>query len=198
MRESKILIDADRRRSREPAVTRRRLLRLGTIAVIGGIFPRSVFADPGRPQALERSLGFFNTHTGERLKAIYWEKGHYITESLAEINQVLRDHRANEVENIDTQLLDLLFALQSNLEIREPFHVISGYRSAKTNAALQAAGSGVAQDSLHRVGKAIDIRTPGRELRVLHKAAVVLRGGGVGYYPKSDFVHVDVGRVRYW
>jgi uncharacterized protein YcbK (DUF882 family) len=110
----------------------------------------------------------------------------------------LRDHRADEVENIDTDLLDLLFALRKTLETREPFHVISGYRSAKTNATLRAAGSGVAPNSLHRLGKAIDIRTPGRELRVLHEAAVALKGGGVGYYPKSDFVHVDVGRVRYW
>jgi uncharacterized protein YcbK (DUF882 family) len=198
MRENKILTGTHGCRSREPAVTRRRLLRLGAIAAIGGIFPRTALGNPGRPQATERALGFFNTHTGERLKAIYWEKGHYIAESLAEINRILRDHRANEVENIDTELLDLLFALQNKLESREPFHVISGYRSAKTNAALQAASSGVAQNSLHLVGKAIDIRTPGRELRMLRKAAVALKGGGVGYYPKSDFVHVDVGRVRYW
>jgi uncharacterized protein YcbK (DUF882 family) len=180
------------------AVTRRSLLRLGAIALIGGVLPRTALGELGQPQPQQRSLSFFNTHTGERLRAVYWEKGRYIGESLAGINQILRDHRANEVENIDIQLLDLLFSLQNKLETSGPLHVISGYRSANTNAALRAAGSGVAQNSLHCIGKAIDIRVPSRELRVLHQAAVALKGGGVGYYPRSDFVHVDVGRVRYW
>jgi uncharacterized protein YcbK (DUF882 family) len=198
MRENKVVAGDYGYRSAESAVTRRRLLKLGVLAAIGGVFPRSAFGATKRPLTFERSLGFYNTHTGERLTAVYWEKGDYVSESLTAINQILRDHRTDEVENIDTELLDLLFALQSKLETREPFHVISGYRSAKTNAALQAASSGVANNSLHIVGKAIDIRAPGRELRLLRKAAVGLNGGGVGYYPKSDFVHVDVGRVRYW
>ena len=179
---------------RETAVTRRALLRFGAATVIGGFFPAPAVSNPSP----ERSLSFFNTHTGERLKAIYWKNGRYIGDSLAEINRILRDHRANEVENIHTELLDLLFVLQQKLEIREPFHVISGYRAPRTNVTLRAGGSGVAEKILHCVGKAIDIRTPGRELGVLHKAAVALKGGGVGYYPRSDFVHVDVGRVRYW
>jgi uncharacterized protein YcbK (DUF882 family) len=94
--------------------------------------------------------------------------------------------------------LDLLFALRNQLDTHETFHIISGYRSRETNARLRAHSTGIAENSLHLVGKAIDIRIPGRQLGTLRKAAVALQGGGVGYYPKSDFVHVDVGRVRYW
>jgi uncharacterized protein YcbK (DUF882 family) len=177
----------------ETVFSRRRLLQLGAATLINGFFHAQAGASPA-----ERSLAFFNTHTGERLRVTYWERGDYVREPLAAINHILRDHRANAVEPIDTGLLDLLFALRNNLESSQPFHVISGYRSAQTNAALHAASSGVAQNSLHCAGKAIDIRMPGRELRTLHRAAVALKAGGVGYYPKSDFVHVDVGRVRYW
>jgi len=87
---------------------------------------------------------------------------------------------------------------RKEIETNEPFHVISGYRSARTNAFLRAHSTAVAENSLHLVGQAIDIRLPGRETRILQKAAIALKGGGVGYYPKSDFVHLDIGRVRYW
>jgi uncharacterized protein YcbK (DUF882 family) len=111
---------------------------------------------------------------------------------------VLRDHRTDEVAEMDPRLLDLLFNLQGKLGASTPFHVISGYRSPRSNAMLVAKGGGVAKKSLHMQGKAIDIRLPGRELADLRKAALGLKAGGVGYYPKSDFVHVDVGRVRHW
>jgi uncharacterized protein YcbK (DUF882 family) len=182
----------------EVSISRRRLLTLGGIAVIAGIFPRRVFGSPTGMSQPERSLAFYNTHTGEQLRAVYWEQGSYLEDSLGEINHILRDYRTNEIKNIDTGLLDLLFAIRNELETQQPFHVISGYRSPDTNAFLRAHSPGVAEHSLHLVGQAIDIRTPGRDLRVLHKTAVALKGGGVGYYPKSDFVHVDVGRVRYW
>jgi uncharacterized protein YcbK (DUF882 family) len=198
MRGHKFFANAGGYRPPEIPVSRRQVLMLGAMAAIGGILPRAAFSDSIRPQAAERALGFYNTHTDERLKAVYWEKGHYIPESLTEINRILRDHRTGEVENIDKDLLDLLFALQNKVEIRDPFHVISGYRSASTNAALRLVGTGVAKNSLHMVGKAIDIRAPGLDLSALRRAAVALKGGGVGYYPRSDFVHVDVGRVRYW
>lgn len=180
------------------SISRRRLLTLGGIAVIAGIFPHRVFGSPTGISQPERSLAFYNTHTGEQLRAVYWEQGSYLEDSLGEINHILRDHLTNEIKNIDTGLLDLLFAIRNELETQQPFHVISGYRSPDTNAFLRAHSTGVAEHSLHLVGQAIDIRTPGRDLRVLHKTAVALKGGGVGYYPKSDFVHVDVGRVRYW
>lgn len=182
----------------ESSISRRRFLTLGSIAALAGILPRKVFGSPGGMSQPERSLSFYNTHTGEQLRTVYWVQGNYLEEPLGEINFILRDYRTNEIKNIDTGLLDLLFTIRHELETQQPFHVISGYRSPDTNAFLRAHGTGIAEHSLHLVGKAIDIRTPGRELRLLQKTAVALKGGGVGYYPKSDFVHVDVGRVRYW
>lgn len=182
----------------ELSISRRSFLALGAAAALAGILPRPVFASPAALARPERSLAFYNTHTGEQLRTVYWVQGSYVQESLGEIDHILRDHRTNEIKNIDVGVLDLLFALDNQLETQEPFHVISGYRSPDTNALLRAHDTGIAENSLHLVGKAIDIRIPGRELKVLHKTAVALKAGGVGYYPKSDFVHVDVGRVRYW
>jgi uncharacterized protein YcbK (DUF882 family) len=129
---------------------------------------------------------------------VYWADGRYLPGALADIDYILRDHRAGEIKPIDTRLLDLMCSLRANLEIRGPFHVISGYRSPETNALLRNRGQGVARNSLHLQGKAVDIRLPGCELSVLRRAAMKLKGGGVGYYPSPNFVHIDVGRVRHW
>jgi uncharacterized protein YcbK (DUF882 family) len=157
---------------------------------------------PGRALAATgaRSLAFDNIHTGERLKVEYWQEGQYLPDALAEVNHILRDFRTGEVHPIAPVLLDLLAALRARLDSSEPVSVISGYRSPLTNAMLRSEHehSGVATKSLHMQGMAIDIRVPGRSLASLHHAALSLRGGGVGYYPTSDFVHVDVGRVRTW
>lgn len=146
----------------------------------------------------ERSLAFYNTHTGESLAATYWARGAYIDDNLARFNRILRDHRTDEVFPIDPRLLDLLHALRGRLQTEAAFHVISGYRSPATNARLRQNSRNVATRSLHMQGKAIDIRLPYRELEALRRAALALRGGGVGYYPSPDFIHVDVGRVRFW
>jgi uncharacterized protein YcbK (DUF882 family) len=146
----------------------------------------------------ERSLAFYNTHTGESLKTVYWFDGNYLPEAAEEINVILRDHRTGEIKSIAPRLLDLLFTLRGELEAKEPFHIISGYRSAATNALLRTISDGIATNSLHLDGKAADIRVPGLALSALRRAAVGLKAGGVGYYPRSDFVHVDIGRVRYW
>lgn len=146
----------------------------------------------------DRSLSFYNLHTGERLNATYWADGRYQRQGLVEINRLLRDYRTDQVKRIDLGLLELLYDLHQKLGAREAFHVISGYRSPQTNAMLHSHSSGVAKKSLHMEGKAIDIRLPGVDLERLHRRALSLRAGGVGYYPKSDFVHVDVGRVRRW
>ncbi len=146
----------------------------------------------------ERNLAFYNTHTGESSQITYWEGGTYIPDALAELNHLLRDHRTNQVTQIDHRLFDLLHALKNRLDANQPFHIISGYRSPATNASLSSRSGGVAKKSLHMQGKAIDIRLPKCALPNLRRAAVSLRGGGVGYYPGSNFVHVDVGRVRYW
>ena len=102
------------------------------------------------------------------------------------------------MRTIDRNLLDVLCLLRQQVGNGEPFHLISGYRSPETNAALAAANGGVARRSLHVEGKAADIRLPGSALGTLHRAAVALKAGGVGLYTRSDFVHVDTGRVRYW
>ena len=151
-----------------------------------------------RVQLKARSLKFYNLHTGESLKTTYWENGSYVPEELARINYILRDFRANEVKPIDPALLDLLVRAQRRLDTSEPFQVISGYRSPLTNAMLHANSEGVAVHSLHIDGKAIDICVPGRSLAQLRGAALAQQSGGVGYYPKSNFVHVDTGRVRFW
>lgn len=159
---------------------------------------------PGAPALASlgeaRSLSFDNIHTGEKLDVEYWAQGRYLPDALGEVNHVLRDFRNGAVHPIAPQLLDLLAVLKARLETAEPFDVISGYRSPATNAMLRAEHehSGVAAKSLHMQGMAIDIRVPGRSLASLHDTALALHGGGVGYYPTSDFVHVDVGRVRTW
>jgi uncharacterized protein YcbK (DUF882 family) len=145
-----------------------------------------------------RRLAFYNLHTGESVTATYWADGRYVAGQLHDIDRVLRDFRTGDVAQIDRNLLDLLHVLQRNLDSREPFHVISGYRSPRTNEKLRHEGGGVATNSLHTVGQAIDIRVPGRRLADVRRAAIALQSGGVGYYPKSDFVHVDTGRVRFW
>ena len=145
-----------------------------------------------------RSLQFESLHTGERLTATYWAAGAYMPEELQRINHVLRDHRTGDIKPIDPGLLDLLVMLRERLDARAPFQIISAYRSPATNAMLAAHSSGVARQSLHTQGLAIDLRVPERTLTSVRDAALSLRGGGVGFYPRSDFVHVDVGRVRAW
>jgi uncharacterized protein YcbK (DUF882 family) len=145
-----------------------------------------------------RRLSLDNLHTGERLAAVYWADGAYLPDAARQIDHLLRDFRANEVHPIDPKLLDLLYALTALLPEKSPYEVISGYRSPTTNAMLHAASDGVAAHSLHTQGMAIDVRVPGTVLARLRDQAKSLHGGGVGYYARSDFVHVDVGRVRYW
>jgi uncharacterized protein YcbK (DUF882 family) len=132
------------------------------------------------------------------LSTEYCRAGCLIDPSLERIDYILRDDRVGEVKKIDLRLLDLLHTLSRKIAADEPYHVISGYRSPRTNAYLRERGGGVAEHSLHLLGQAIDIRVPGVKLLDLYRTAVSLRGGGVGIYPASDFVHVDVGRVRTW
>jgi uncharacterized protein YcbK (DUF882 family) len=183
---------------------RRQFLGIGAAAATAALIPQRALAAV-RPAAAaavpERVLSFFNTHTGERLKTRYCTGGEYRPDALTEVNYILRDFRENEIKPIDPRLLDLLHELGGTLETDQPFHVISGYRSPKTNAALRERGgatTGVASHSLHMVGQAIDIRIPGVTLDNLRSAARSLKIGGVGFYPDLNFVHVDVGRVRYW
>jgi uncharacterized protein YcbK (DUF882 family) len=148
--------------------------------------------------ARSRTLSFYNLHTGEKLRSVYWEHGAYIPESLAGIHRILRDHRNGEIHEIVPHLLDTLCEVAMVLDTNEPFEIISGYRSAATNAMLRNHSDGVAEHSLHMDGLAVDVHVPGRSLALLRKTAIALKAGGVGYYPESHFVHIDVGRVRTW
>lgn len=178
---------------------RRRFLGLGAAALALPFASRLLAFVPPEPLPPDRDLAFYNTHTGEFAAVEYCQSGSLVPASLETINRILRDTRTGEVKGIDLGLLDLLNVLSRTLATNEPFHVISAYRSASTNEYLRTYGSGgVAANSMHLAAKAIDIRVPGVRLRDLYRAAVGLRGGGVGIYPGSDFVHVDVGRVRTW
>jgi len=177
--------------------TRREVLKLGAFAAVAvAAAPSSVLA--ALPREHERSLSFEHLHTGEHLRAVYWERGRYVSSALDEVDHVLRDFRTGDVMGIDPHLLDVLYQLRRSLGTREPVQVIGGYRSPQTNAMLAARSHDVSPRSLHMKGKAIDLRLPGRRLSVVRRAAMALRQGGVGYYPDSDFVHVDTGRVRHW
>lgn len=177
---------------------RRHFLRHSAKLLVGGLaLPFAQKALAALPDA--RSLAFRHTHTGERIALVYAVEDRYFPEALTALNHFLRDHYSGTVGRIDPQLFDLLHSLQRELGSQEPFHVISGYRCPETNATLKATrGGGVAKRSLHMDGKAIDIRLPGVPLADVREAAVRLRQGGVGYYPRDQFVHVDTGRVRYW
>lgn len=174
----------------------RRFFLKACAGVAAGLACPAVFA--AKQNAMERKLSFYNTHTGENMSAAYWAEGQYIKESLNDINTIMRDHRSGEVYPIDPKLLDLLHTLQHKVEKKDPYSIISCYRSPATNAMLNQQSTGVAKRSLHMQGKAIDIRLPGCELNNLRKAALTMKRGGVGYYPGSDFIHVDTGRVRFW
>lgn len=186
------------------ALHRRAFLGIGAAAAAGALVPSRAHAatrSAAAARAPERVLSFFNTHTGERLKTAYARGGEYQADALLELNHILRDFRANEIKPIDPRVFDLLHELGGTLETDQPFHIISGYRSPHTNTLLRERGgvtTGVASHSLHMVGQAIDIRLPGVTLENLRSAAKSLKIGGVGYYPDLKFVHVDVGRVRYW
>jgi uncharacterized protein YcbK (DUF882 family) len=148
-----------------------------------------------------RRLKFHNLHTDEKLDALYWENGQYVPSALHAVNHVLRDFRTGDTHMMDPALLDLMVAVSAKVESQSPIYVISGYRSPTTNSMLRAEGgeaTGVAKKSLHLQGQAIDLRFADVQLSHLHAAALSLGRGGVGYYPTSDFVHMDVGPVRQW
>ena len=139
-----------------------------------------------------------NLHTGETLNAVYYENGAYVPDALHAAMKVLRDWRNGEEHFMDPRLFDLLNQLRSKMDVRGAFQIVSGYRSAATNAMMHQHSQEVAVHSQHILGKALDIGMEGVELARLHRAALSLRAGGVGFYPNSGFVHVDVGPVRQW
>jgi uncharacterized protein YcbK (DUF882 family) len=146
----------------------------------------------------DRRLRLINDHTWEKLDIVYWTHGVYVDESLIAINKLMRDHRANVIKPMDIKLIDQLHRLQSQFDTAEQLHILSGYRTPATNAKLRKRSSGVAKFSLHMEARAADIYIPGIKARTLQKTALAMKSGGVGYYGRSGFVHVDTGRVRHW
>ncbi len=181
---------------RGAGVSRRLFLRGCALALPGAMLmaPRArLEAAPG-----ERSLSLYHLHTAERLNLVYHDGDQHIPKALQEINRFLRDFRTEEVRPVDPRLLDILSAICALTESRGTIQVISGYRSPATNRMLRHKGKGVASKSLHMQGKAIDLRLSDVDSASLRKAAIALGQGGVGYYGKSNFVHLDTGRVRSW
>jgi uncharacterized protein YcbK (DUF882 family) len=147
----------------------------------------------------DHRLLLYNTHTAERIDIVYRRGEQYIPGALAQLDYFLRDHRTGDVRHFDPRLYDILDDLISSIgHSGVEIDIVCGYRTSSTNESLRAHTTGVAKNSLHIQGEAIDLRMPGIDTLKLRKAALSLRRGGVGYYPHSDFIHVDVGRVRQW
>ncbi len=177
-------------------MNRRQFVTLG-IAAATSVITAPAIATP-TSRLPERRVRLYNLHTGESIDTLYWTDGLYDRRALAGINRVLRDHRTDEIHPIDTQVIDLLHHLGKKIGLQSQFQIVSGYRSPKTNAMLARLSDGVATRSLHVEGMAVDIRVAGLSPSTLGRAAKSLKGGGVGVYQRSNFVHVDSGRVRYW
>jgi uncharacterized protein YcbK (DUF882 family) len=193
-----MLFPDDMTAAKRTKLSRRSFVKYTFFAGLMCLPPRRVWSALGNMAMPERSLSLYNPNTKEALQTTYWSDGDYVPEALAEINHIMRDRFTGQTKPIDVNLLDLLFAIGNELKVQRPLQVISGYRSSQTNTRLRKHGKQAAKNSYHIQGKAVDIRLPGCRLSVLRRVSAQLRGGGVGYYPRSAFVHVDVGPIRYW
>jgi uncharacterized protein YcbK (DUF882 family) len=176
--------------------SRREVLRFA-----GGLAASVMFGVRGAAaatRAADRVLSLYSVNTGEHLAVQYFADGAYRPDSMTAVSRLLRDHLTDQAHAIDPTLLDQLFVLRSALETQAAFHVVCGYRSPETNALKRRQHHGVAGHSFHLAGRAVDVFLPDRDLRQLRTAALRLEAGGVGYYPRSDFVHLDTGPIRTW
>ena len=176
---------------------RRDLLKMGLVGILGAALPLASVKSAGAAFA-QRHVSFRQQHTGESFSGVYRVGDKYMPAAFERMNYVLRDFRTEDVFPMDPRVLDILSIVQEKTGIHQPFEVLSGYRSPRTNAMLRRISTGVARNSFHMYGQAIDIRMPGLSTRKLRNIAKSLRAGGVGYYPSSNFVHVDTGTVRSW
>ncbi|WP_047044365.1 DUF882 domain-containing protein [Vibrio mexicanus] len=178
------------------SLTRRNFLKLaGSGVVVATCMPQVAFAYyPDRP----RELAMNNLHTGETVESQYFNGKIYVPDELARLDHICRDFRRNESHPMDKRLFDQISKIQDLLGTQAEVQIISGYRSPATNEALRGKSSGVAKKSFHMLGQAIDFRLEGVNLKQVREAAISLKAGGVGYYPRSDFLHIDTGPVRSW
>ncbi len=183
----------------EEGVDRRSFLKggltLSATALISTVGVNPVFA-----ASKNGRYGFsvHNMHTGESYKGVYRVGNEYLPEAFEAINHTLRDHRSDEVFPIDPRVIDIAAAVHRMSGSRKEFQVLSGYRSPKTNNKLRSKSRGVAKQSLHMSGQAMDLKLPDVSNSRLRELAIKLKSGGVGYYPRSGFVHVDSGQFRTW
>ena len=177
---------------------RRRFIKMTIFSGLTAFVPLHALAAIPDFTPQDRSLNLYNPVTEETLTTTYWFNGQYVPEALEKIDYIMRDHRTDEVKSIDLGLINLLHTIKIQIELDEPFHIVSGYRCRKSNELLRKSGRNAARNSYHLKGQAADIRLPDGHLASLLKVATVIKGGGVGYYPRDNFVHVDVGPVRYW
>lgn len=190
-------MSVDQNANRRTRVTRRAALGgLGALALLlaGGQPARSALVKAHDT----RELKLRHLHTGERIAITYFSDGDYDPDALETLNHYLRDHRDGTVYPIDPRVLDFLHDLSATLGVTKRIDIVCGYRSPKSNALLRSRSPGVAKRSLHMHGKALDIRVPGMKVKKVAKAALALKRGGVGTYSRSNFVHIDTGRVRSW
>lgn len=186
-------------RNTEIILDRRRFIGAGLGGLSAFLAAPSVQAAALRmPGAGSFKIAFRHQHTGETFNGTYRVGDRYLPDAFEDINYALRDFRTNEAFPIDPRLIDIMFHLHHNADVANPFEILSGYRSPKTNKMLSRLSEGVAKNSLHMTGQAIDIRLPGFSSWNLRKVAVNLKAGGVGYYKNSNFVHIDTGRFRVW
>jgi uncharacterized protein YcbK (DUF882 family) len=183
------------------SVSRRKFLGFGAVATVGALSATSII--PSASAAIVRNEGarkvsFRNSHTGEMFSGVYRVGDKYLPDAFDRINIVLRDFRTNELFPIDPRVIDIVYTVHGMTQQSEPFEILSGYRCPKTNSMLRAGSGGVAKNSLHMTGQAIDLRLPGFNTKRIRDLAVSLMAGGVGYYAKSNFVHMDTGDVRSW
>ena len=174
---------------------KRTLLMLALV----GLAATATVTPPNDVRAADaRQLSFYHTHTGQSLDVVYYENGEYVDSALSEINRFLKDFRTGEFAEMDPKLLDILHDVRNELGSEETYEVISAYRSSKTNDMLRSKSGGVARNSQHLLGNAIDVRLRGVPTEDLRDTALEMQRGGVGFYKQSDFVHMDTGRVRRW
>lgn len=179
-------------------IMRRKILKMGItgaaglIASFAGILPASA------RETIGYTVSIKNSHTGEVFEGVYRVGGYYVPRAFRQINHVMRDHRTGDLHPIDPRLIDILSKMQKRCRCSEPITVLSGYRSPKTNNMLRSTTLNVARNSFHMRGQAVDIRVPGTAASQVQQVALSLQAGGVGYYPRRSFVHVDTGGIRNW
>ncbi|UWQ09487.1 DUF882 domain-containing protein [Aliiroseovarius crassostreae] len=190
--------DLSTERNSSTLLTRRRLLGAFAATAVSAAPMYANAAGFLRGGGDVRRIAMYSGRTGESINMIYWVEGKYIKESLQEINHFMRDWRVDRSIRMDTRTIDIMAAAHGLMDVREPYMMLSGYRSPQTNAMLRSKSRGVAKNSLHMKGQAADLRLKSRSVNQMFKAAAACRGGGVGKYTGSNFVHMDCGTVRTW